>query len=145
MLYIQRHVSTPSLPIISALGLPNSRQGRILHLSVVPVSSLGMLCTSGIAKKNRIRVEVEVENKHIHIYKRSHLIKVSLIILTGVLYLNLPIHYLASTTDKDVTPITNRSLPYLLPAITHYKFTRLRIPARRKLSHNIQSWGFGSR
>ncbi|VDB84329.1 Bgt-20487, partial [Blumeria graminis f. sp. tritici] len=49
--------------------------------------------------------------------------------------------HLASTTDMGVTPIANSSLPHLLPAINHYKFTTLRIAARRKLGYNIQSSG----
>ena len=82
-----------------------------------------------------------IESKHSHIYNRRLFINVGLVILTRVLYLNVSTYHLASTTDKGVTQIADRSLPHLLPTITHYRFMTLRIPARRELSHDIQNSG----
>ena len=53
------------------------------------------------------------------------------------------LHHLAFTSDKSVTLFATGHLPHKKSTIPHNKFTRLRIPARRKLSHNIQSSDLG--
>ena len=101
-----------------------------------------MLCIPGIAKKSRNQINVESKHTNISIWRLLN--HAALTIIYWVLNLFLTTYHLASTTDKGVTPIADRSLPHWLPAINRYKFTTLRIPASRKLGHNIQSSVLGS-
>ena len=58
-------------------------------------------------------------------------------------FTSICLYHPAFTSDKSFTPKTIVYLPHQKPAISHYKITMLCIPARRKLSHNLQSSGLG--
>ena len=53
------------------------------------------------------------------------------------------LHNLASNNDNGLTPIAIGHLPHRKSTISHYKITMQCIPARRKLSHNLQRSGLG--